>query len=67
LQTGGISALALINKGFDVYLDDQRQRIPEHRRERGSAWREHPAACERPGALVNPRVLIRLQAGAPDE
>jgi len=23
LQTGGISALALINKGFDVYLDDQ--------------------------------------------
>lgn len=22
LQTGGISALALINKGFDVYLDD---------------------------------------------
>jgi Cys-tRNA(Pro)/Cys-tRNA(Cys) deacylase len=25
LQTGGISALALINKGFDVYLDDQAQ------------------------------------------
>jgi Cys-tRNA(Pro)/Cys-tRNA(Cys) deacylase len=23
LQTGGISALALINKGFDAYLDDQ--------------------------------------------
>jgi Cys-tRNA(Pro)/Cys-tRNA(Cys) deacylase len=23
LQTGGISALALINKGFDVYLDEQ--------------------------------------------
>ena len=23
LQTGGISALALINKGFDIYLDDQ--------------------------------------------
>jgi Cys-tRNA(Pro)/Cys-tRNA(Cys) deacylase len=23
LQTGGISPLALINKGFDVYLDDQ--------------------------------------------
>ena len=23
LQTGGISALALINKGFDVYLDDR--------------------------------------------
>jgi Cys-tRNA(Pro)/Cys-tRNA(Cys) deacylase len=23
LQTGGISALALVNKGFDVYLDDQ--------------------------------------------
>ena len=23
LQTGGISALALTNKGFDVYLDDQ--------------------------------------------
>jgi Cys-tRNA(Pro)/Cys-tRNA(Cys) deacylase len=25
LQTGGISALALINKGFDVYLSDQAQ------------------------------------------
>lgn len=25
LQTGGISALALINKGFDVYLDDRAQ------------------------------------------
>ena len=25
LQTGGISALALINKGFDVYLDAQAQ------------------------------------------
>ena len=23
LQTGGISALALVNKGFDVYLDDR--------------------------------------------
>jgi Cys-tRNA(Pro)/Cys-tRNA(Cys) deacylase len=23
LQTGGISPLALINKGFDIYLDDQ--------------------------------------------
>ena len=23
LQTGGISALALINKGFEVYLDDR--------------------------------------------
>ncbi len=29
LQTGGISALALINKGFDVYLDDQAQRFDE--------------------------------------
>jgi Cys-tRNA(Pro)/Cys-tRNA(Cys) deacylase len=27
LQTGGISALALINKGFEVYLDDQAQRF----------------------------------------
>jgi Cys-tRNA(Pro)/Cys-tRNA(Cys) deacylase len=27
LQTGGISALALLNKGFDVYLDDQAQRF----------------------------------------
>ncbi len=27
LQTGGISALALINKGFDVYLDDQASRF----------------------------------------
>ncbi|HQY90905.1 MAG: YbaK/EbsC family protein [Caldilinea sp.] len=25
LQTGGISALALINKGFEVYLDDRAQ------------------------------------------
>lgn len=25
LQTGGISALALVNKGFDVYLDDRAQ------------------------------------------
>ena len=25
LQTGGISPLALINKGFDVYLDEQAQ------------------------------------------
>lgn len=25
LQTGGISALALINKGFDVYLDERAQ------------------------------------------
>lgn len=25
LQTGGISPLALINKGFDIYLDDQAQ------------------------------------------
>jgi Cys-tRNA(Pro)/Cys-tRNA(Cys) deacylase len=28
LQTGGISALALINKGFDVYLDDQANAFP---------------------------------------
>ena len=27
LQTGGISPLALINKGFDVYLDDQAQQF----------------------------------------
>lgn len=27
LQTGGISALALINKGFDVYLDDAASRF----------------------------------------
>lgn len=27
LQTGGISALALINKGFDVYLDDRAQQF----------------------------------------
>ncbi len=27
LQTGGISALALINKGFDVYLDDSAQQF----------------------------------------
>jgi len=27
LQTGGISALALINKGFDVYLDDRARRF----------------------------------------
>ena len=25
LQTGGISPLALIGKGFDIYLDDQAQ------------------------------------------
>lgn len=29
LQTGGISALALINKGFDVYLDAQARAFPE--------------------------------------
>lgn len=29
LQTGGISALALINKGFDVYLDDQASAFAE--------------------------------------
>ena len=29
LQTGGISALALINKGFDVYLDDRAQGYAE--------------------------------------
>jgi Cys-tRNA(Pro)/Cys-tRNA(Cys) deacylase len=28
LQTGGISPLALINKGFDVYLDDQANAFP---------------------------------------
>ena len=28
LQTGGISPLALINKGFDVYLDAQAQAFP---------------------------------------
>lgn len=28
LQTGGISALALINKGFDVYLDAQAKQWP---------------------------------------
>jgi Cys-tRNA(Pro)/Cys-tRNA(Cys) deacylase len=28
LQTGGISALALINKGFDAYLDDQANAFP---------------------------------------
>jgi Cys-tRNA(Pro)/Cys-tRNA(Cys) deacylase len=28
LQTGGISPLALINKGFDVYLDEQAQAFP---------------------------------------
>jgi Cys-tRNA(Pro)/Cys-tRNA(Cys) deacylase len=27
LQTGGISPLALINKGFDVYLDDRALRF----------------------------------------
>lgn len=27
LQTGGISALALINKGFDVYLDESAQQL----------------------------------------
>ena len=27
LQTGGISALALINKGFDVYLDDRAAQV----------------------------------------
>ncbi len=29
LQTGGISALALINKGFEVYLDNQAQQFTE--------------------------------------
>lgn len=29
LQTGGISALALLNKGFDVYLDDQANAFAE--------------------------------------
>jgi len=29
LQTGGISPLALINKGFDVYLDDSATRFTE--------------------------------------
>lgn len=29
LQTGGISALALINKGFDVYLDERANRWQE--------------------------------------
>jgi Cys-tRNA(Pro)/Cys-tRNA(Cys) deacylase len=29
LQTGGISALALINKGFDVYLDEQANRFEQ--------------------------------------
>ena len=28
LQTGGISALALINKGFDVFLDDRANEWP---------------------------------------
>lgn len=28
LQTGGISPLALINKGFDIYLDEQAQSFP---------------------------------------
>lgn len=27
LQTGGISPLALVNKGFDVYLDDQAEQF----------------------------------------
>jgi Cys-tRNA(Pro)/Cys-tRNA(Cys) deacylase len=27
LQAGGISALALINKGFDIYLDDRAGRF----------------------------------------
>lgn len=29
LKTGGISALALINKGFDVYLDERARRYDE--------------------------------------
>ena len=29
LQTGGISALALINKGFDVYLDERASQFAE--------------------------------------
>jgi Cys-tRNA(Pro)/Cys-tRNA(Cys) deacylase len=29
LQTGGISALALINKGFDVYLDDRADKFEQ--------------------------------------
>lgn len=29
LQTGGISALALVNKGFDVYLDDRANAFSE--------------------------------------
>ncbi len=29
LQVGGISALALLNKGFDIYIDDSAQAYPQ--------------------------------------
>ena len=36
LQTGGISALALINKGFDVYLDGQASHLKRSQSAPGS-------------------------------
>lgn len=51
LQTGGISALALINKGFDVYLDD-----------RANAWAEIAVSAGQRGlnVLVPLAEFVRL-------
>ncbi len=51
LQTGGISALALINKGFDVYLDDQ-----------ANAYREIAVSAGQRGVniLLPVKDLVRL-------
>lgn len=63
LQTGGISALALINKGFDVYLDDRAQRFERIAISAGQRGANILLPVKALIKLVNAR-LIRLWEGA---
>jgi Cys-tRNA(Pro)/Cys-tRNA(Cys) deacylase len=63
LQTGGISALALINKGFDVYLDDRAQTFERIAVSAGQRGANILLPVKELVKLVNAR-LIRLQGDA---
>lgn len=63
LQTGGISALALINKGFDVYLDDRAQAFDHIAVSAGQRGANVLLPVKELIRLVNAR-LVRLQDDA---
>lgn len=63
LQTGGISALALINKGFDVYLDDRAQAFERIAVSAGQRGANILLPVKELVKLVNARV-VHLQSDA---